>query len=134
MSNHGMNEFLAKQFPTPQKAISEIINLRAILNLPKGTEHFLSDLHGESETFLHILRNASGVIRIKIDLAFGDTMSEEEKNRFAALVYYPERVLAKMQDVGNKAAFYYDTICKLIELSKLVAFRCCVCLLSTPRR
>lgn len=121
MSNYGMNEFLAKQFPTPQKAISEIINLRAILNLPKGTEHFLSDLHGESETFLHILRNASGVIRIKIDLAFGDTMSEKEKNRFAALVYYPERVLAKMQDTGNRAALYYDIICKLIELSKIVA-------------
>ena len=66
---------LAKQFSTPQEVMTEIINLRAILNLPKGTEHFLSDLHGESETFLHILRNASGVIRRKIELAFGDSVS-----------------------------------------------------------
>ena len=86
---------LAKQFSTPQEVMTEIINLKAILNLPKGTEHFLSDLHGEAETFLHILRNASGVIRTKIDLAFGDTLSTDEKNQLAALIYYPEKQLAK---------------------------------------
>lgn len=93
LNNTGTNRILAKQFPTAQSVISELINLKAILNLPKGTEHFLSDIHGESETFLHILRNASGVIRTKIDLAFGDRMSETEKNKLAALIYYPERVL-----------------------------------------
>ena len=80
MENKEVYELLAKQFQNPQEVITEIINLRAILNLPKGTEHFLSDLHGEAETFLHILRNASGVIRTKIDLAFGDTLSMKEKN------------------------------------------------------
>ena len=98
MNHSGVNRILAKQFPTPQSVISEIINLKAILNLPKGTEYFLSDIHGESETFLHILRNASGVIRTKIDLAFGNKMSETEKNKLAALIYYPERVL-KSEDI-----------------------------------
>lgn len=64
VDNSGIKRMLAKQFPTEQSVISELINLKAILNLPKGTEHFLSDIHGESETFLHILRNASGVIRV----------------------------------------------------------------------
>ena len=67
--------------------MTEIINLKAIQGLPKGTEHFLSDLHGESEIFLHILRNASGVIRTKIDLALGKSVSEDEKNKLAALIY-----------------------------------------------
>lgn len=110
---------LAKQFPTEQSVVSELINLKAILNLPKGTEHFLSDLHGESETFLHILRNASGVIRTKIDLAFEDRLSETEKNKLAALIYYPERVLYSDPAVRSPA-WYEQTIYHLIELSKLV--------------
>lgn len=120
MHNSGINRLLAKQFPTPQAVISEIINLRAILNLPKGTEHFLSDLHGESETFSHILRNASGVIRVKIDLAFGDKMSEPDKNKLAALIYYPERVL---ENAAAKLTplWYRSTIYHLIELAKLVS-------------
>ncbi len=120
MNNLGINRMLAKQFPTAQSVISELINLKAILNLPKGTEHFLSDLHGESETFLHILRNASGVIRTKIDLAFEDRMSETEKNKLAALIYYPERVLH-----GERMLFhpqqYRQIIYDLIEVSKLVS-------------
>ena len=63
-------ELLARSYRSPKGAMSEIINLQAILNLPKGTEHFLSDLHGEADTFLHILKNASGVIRTKIDMIF----------------------------------------------------------------
>ena len=121
MENKEVYELLAKQFQNPQEVITEIINLRAILNLPKGTEHFLSDLHGEAETFLHILRNASGVIRTKIDLAFGDTLSMKEKNELAALIYYPEKRLEKMrgEETGNKR--YADILYRLIEVCKLVA-------------
>ena len=93
MSNDGAFRIIKRQFPNSQSVISELINLKAILNLPKGTEHFLSDIHGESETFSHILRNASGVIRTKIELAFADRMSETEKNKLAALIYYPEHIL-----------------------------------------
>ena len=111
---------LAKQFSSPQEVMTEIINLKAILNLPKGTEHFLSDLHGESETFLHILRNASGVIRTKIDLAFGDTLSVEEKNDLATLIYYPEKRMAKIKGTADENGFYEKTLYRLIEVSKLV--------------
>ena len=111
---------LAKQFSSPQEVMTEIINLKAILNLPKGTEHFLSDLHGESETFLHILRNASGVIRTKIDLAFGDTLSKEEKNDLATLIYYPEQRMAKVKGTQDENGFYEKTLYRLIEVSKLV--------------
>lgn len=119
MDTVGMNRMLAKQFSTPQAVISEIINLKAILNLPKGTEYFLSDIHGESETFLHILRNASGVLRTKIDLAFGESMTEEEKNRFAVLIYYPDRVLHQKEHSADRE-WYRRTIGQLIEVIKLV--------------
>ncbi len=112
---------LAKQYSTPQEVMTEIINLRAILNLPKGTEHFLSDLHGESETFLHILRNASGVIRTKIDLALGDSLSTEEKNELATLIYYPEKTLSKVRGMDGENEFYEVTLHRLIEVCKLVA-------------
>ena len=70
---------LAKEYPTIQSACTEIINLQAILNLPKGTEHFMSDLHGEYESFLHILKNGSGVIRRKIDDIFKNTITDPER-------------------------------------------------------
>lgn len=120
MNNTGTNRILARQFPSEQSVVSEIINLKAILNLPKGTEHFLSDIHGESETFLHILRNASGVIRTKIDLTFGERKTDAEKNRLAALVYYPERVLNN-DNTPLSPEWYRHTVYDLIELSKLVA-------------
>ena len=120
MNDSGAYRILKKQFPTSQSVVSEIINLKAILNLPKGTEHFLSDIHGESVTFSHILRNASGVIRTKIDLAFGNRMSETEKNKLAALIYYPEQVL-KNDDSTYTSSWYAQTICDLIEVAKLVS-------------
>ena len=120
MNDNGTYRILKKQFPTSQAVVSEIINLKAILNLPKGTEHFLSDIHGESVTFSHILRNASGVIRTKIDLAFADRMSETEKNKLAALVYYPEQVL-KHDDSIYTPEWYRQTIYNLIEVAKLVS-------------
>lgn len=84
---------LSDSFPSIQKASTEIINLEAILRLPKGTEHFLTDIHGEYETFTHVIRNASGVIRRKIEDIFGKTLRTKEKAALATLIYYPEEKL-----------------------------------------
>ena len=101
-------KLLAKSFPTEQEACTEIINLEAILNLPKGTEHFICDLHGENEAFEHVLRNGSGVIRQKVEMIFGATLTESEIRELCTLIYYPEdkiravrttlRTRAKMQE------------------------------------
>lgn len=115
----GEFELLSKQFATPQAVMTEIINLKAIQGLPKGTEHFLSDLHGESEIFLHILRNASGVIRAKINLALGKTATENEKNKLAALIYYPEEYLSRIPEKEKTPAFYARILRRLIEVIKL---------------
>ena len=84
---------LSEKFPNSQAVISELINLRAILSLPKGTEHFVSDLHGESMAFIHMIKNASGVVRKKVDEVYGNTISEEEKRALCALIYYPDERL-----------------------------------------
>ena len=84
---------LSEKFPNSQAVISELINLRAILSLPKGTEHFVSDLHGASMAFIHMIKNASGVVRKKVDEVYGDTISEEEKRAICALIYYPDERL-----------------------------------------
>jgi fructose-1,6-bisphosphatase-3 len=81
---------LSEKFPNAQAVVTELINLRAILSLPKGTEHFVSDLHGESMAFIHMLKNASGVVRKKVDEVYGDTLAEEEKRAICALIYYPD--------------------------------------------
>ena len=90
-------ESLATQYPNIARASSEIINLQAILNLPKETEHFVSDIHGEYEQFLHILRNGSGAIRNKIEDVFGNTLSGRDKKSLAALIYYPEQKVERMK-------------------------------------
>ena len=84
---------LAQSFPTVAEASTEIINLQAILNLPKGTEHFLADLHGEYEAFQHVLKNASGNIKRKVNDIFGTTLRETEKRELCTLIYYPEQKL-----------------------------------------
>ena len=84
-------ELLSHSFPTIASASTEIINLEAIMNLPKGTEHFLADLHGEYEAFQHVLRNASGAIKRKVNEIFGNTLRESEKKEICTLIYYPER-------------------------------------------
>ena len=84
---------LSKQFPTIASAATEIINQQAILNLPKGTEHFLSDIHGEAEQFNHVLKNGSGAVRRKIDEEFGNTLSIRDKKSLATLIYYPAEKL-----------------------------------------
>ena len=80
-------ELLSKSFPTAAKASTEIVNLNAILNLPKGTEVYASDIHGEYEAFSHILRNGSGAVKLKIEDAFGAELTEAEKQSLATLIY-----------------------------------------------
>lgn len=82
-------ERLAELYPTVAAASTEVINLEAILNLPKGTEHFLTDIHGEAEAFSHVLKNGSGSVRRKIEQVFGHTMSQQDKKSLATLIYYP---------------------------------------------
>ena len=115
-------KILSKQYPTVSAASTEIINLNAILNLPKGTEHFISDIHGEYESFTHVLKNASGVIRRKIDDLFGTTLMENEKKSLAALIYYPEEKLEIIKknetDMNN---WYRVTLYRLIEICRMVS-------------
>jgi len=115
-------KLLAKQYPNIDAVCTEIINLRAILSLPKGTEHFLTDLHGEYEAFTHVLRNASGVIKRKIDEAFGDSLTEDEKRSFASLVYYPkERIRVIRQTEDDMDAWYKKNIYRLVILCRVAA-------------
>ena len=79
---------LSEKVPNAQAVVTELINLHAILSLPKGTEHFVSDLHGESSAFIHMIKNASGVVRKKVDEVYGDTLSEEEKRALCALIFH----------------------------------------------
>lgn len=111
---------LATDYPTIQSVCTELINLQAILNLPKGTEHFMSDLHGEYEAFCHILNNCSGVIREKVQLLFGDTLSEKDRSELCTLIYYPEEKLERMQQKPPKA-WYKTTLTQLIELARLLS-------------
>ena len=96
-------QLLSHSFPTIADASTEIINLEAILNLPKGTEHFLTDLHGEYEAFQHVLKNASGAVKRKVNEIFGHTLRESEKKEICTLIYYPEEKLRliKENDPGN---------------------------------
>ncbi len=110
---------LSKNFPTIESASTEIINLRAILNLPKGTEHFLTDIHGEYESFNHVINNASGVIKEKIDLLFGKKLSKKSKKELATIIYYPEE---KLQKISNKDHNWYKiTLYRLVQLCRLVS-------------
>ena len=115
-------KLLAEQYQTEQQVCTELINLRAVLNLPKGTEHFMSDLHGEYAAFYHILNNCSGVIREKVNLLFGEEMEEQERSDFCTLIYYPEQKLAMVKMEGkNTEAWYETTLYRLIDLCKLIS-------------
>ena len=114
-------ELLARSFPTQELAAAEIINLSAILNLPKGTEFFCSDIHGESEAFSHILRNGSGSIRLKVDEAFGDQLTEAEKRELATLIYYPrEKAKLILAGVEDERAWYATVVPRLVAVCKMV--------------
>ncbi|MEH7748954.1 fructose-bisphosphatase class III, partial [Neobacillus drentensis] len=96
-------DLLVQKYDCEEKVVTEIINLEAILNLPKGTEHFVSDLHGEYQAFQHVLRNGSGNVKEKIRDLFQDVLFEKEINEFAALVYYPEEKLQLIKNhFGNE--------------------------------
>ena len=108
-------DLLSHNFPTIADASTEIINLEAILNLPKGTEHFLADLHGEYEAFQHVLRNASGAIKRKVNEIFGNTLREMEKKELCTLIYYPEQKLQLVKEKETELEDWY-----VITLNQLV--------------
>ena len=108
---------LAERYPTTRALSREIINLSAILNLPKGTEHFMSDLHGEYEAFCHILNNCSGVIREKVDLLYRGILSHDERKELCTLIYYPKEKLRLIRREGMGEEWYRTAINRLIELA-----------------
>ncbi len=115
-------QLLAKQYPSIQAAATEIINLNANLQLPKGTEHFLSDIHGEYEAFRHVLRNGSGSIKRKIDEHFTNELTENEKRHLASLIYYPEQKLSQtLQSVPDAAEWYRITLFRMIRLCRVAS-------------
>lgn len=113
---------LAHQYPTIASASTEIINLQAILCLPKGTEHFLTDIHGEYEQFNHVLKNGSGAVKRKIDEEFGNTLSSRDKKSLATLIYYPkEKLEIVIQEEDNIEDWYKITLHRLVQITKRVA-------------
>ena len=115
-------KLMSREYPTIKAASSEIINLTAIQGLPKGTEYFFSDLHGEYEAFIHLLRSASGIIREKITETFGHIIPEKEEVELANMICYPERVVSQMQlkglatDDWQRVAIY-----RLVQICKVVS-------------
>ncbi len=113
---------LAEKYPTVRSLTKEIINLTAILNLPKGTEHFMSDIHGEYEAFCHILNNCAGVIREKADKLYGDTISESEIEEICTLIYYPREKLRLIKQAHVISADRYRLILsRMIEIARMLS-------------
>ena len=111
---------LSRQYPSIPAASTEIINLSAILQLPKGTEHFISDIHGEYESFLHVLKNGSGSIKRRIEEIFQDTLLDREKRNLATLIYYPQKKLAHLRkEIDNEQEWYRITLFRLIKLCRV---------------
>ena len=124
---HAINDLrylklLRRDFPNISRVTTEIINLEAILHLPKPTEHFLADLHGENDAFQHVLRNASGNIRRKVTELFGNTLREQDMRDLCALIYYPEQKLEyiKQQD-KNIDDYYQTTLNQLVAICRRVS-------------
>ena len=115
-------ELLAREFPTQEATVTEIINLQAIINLPKGTEHFMSDLHGEYEAFYHILNNSSGVIREKVDMLFSESMNDRDRKNLCTLIYYPKEKLDMLVEVGLMSETWAKTtLRRLLRLARLLS-------------
>lgn len=116
-------EILSQTFPNSSSASSEIINLEAILNLPKGTEHFVADVHGENEAFLHILRNASGNIKRKVKELYNESLSEKEIRELCTLIYYPEKKLEMIKEKADDdlTQYYAVTLYRLIQVCQSVS-------------
>lgn len=114
----------AEKYPTKESVYEDLINLQSRLNLPKGAEHFMSDLHGEYSSFYHILNNCSGVIKEKVEYVFGARMSDEEKANFCTLIYYPREKIAQMHEERlDTPEWYRRNLGRLLELSKLMSFK-----------
>ena len=115
-------QLLSKTFPTIADASTEIINLQAILNLPKGTEHFLADIHGAYESFQHVLKNASGNIKRKVNELFGNQIRDTELRDLCTLIYYPEQKLEMVklveEDIND---WYHITIHQLVTICRDVS-------------
>ena len=115
-------EALSEQYPNIQSAAAEMINLHAILDLPKGTEHFLSDIHGEHEAFRHILNNASGSIREKIDDLFSNTLTSEQRAELATLIYYPkEKLSVYKSEITDIEEWYRLTLIRLLAICRHIS-------------
>lgn len=117
---------LANRFPTKDDAVTEIINLNAILALPRSPEHFMSDLHGQADAFTHILNNSAGGIRFRIEQLFNGMLSEEEQDELANLIYYPkEKMNILLNNVSDtdKNKWYYDNLLRIIEVAKKFSSR-----------
>ncbi|MCR4592012.1 MAG: fructose-1,6-bisphosphatase [Bacteroidaceae bacterium] len=116
-------EILSQTFPNSSSASTEIINLEAIMNLPKGTEHFVADIHGEHEAFLHILRNASGNIKRKVKELFGESLSEREIRELCTLIYYPEKKLEMINEKTDEdlSQYYAVSLYRLIQVCQSVS-------------
>lgn len=116
-------EILSQTFPNSSSASTEIINLEAIMNLPKGTEHFVADIHGEHEAFLHILRNASGNIKRKVKELFAESLSDREIRELCTLIYYPEKKLEMIKEKNEEdlSKYYSVTLYRLIQVCQSVS-------------
>ncbi len=115
-------QLLARQYPTVQAASTEIINLQAILNLPKGTEHFISDIHGEYEAFQHILNSCSGVVKEKLDELYGISLSRRDRDELATLIYYPrEKMKLVVKETEDITEWYRITLHRLVDTTRWVA-------------
>ncbi len=115
-------QLLAQQYPTIQAASTEIINLSAKLHLPKGTEHFISDIHGEYEAFVHVLKNSSGSIKRRIDEIFTNSLTDRERRDLATLIYYPRRKLPLLrQQIENETEWFRLILFRLIKVCRVVS-------------
>ena len=118
-------QLLSEKYPNEASVATEIVNKEAILSLPKGTEHFLSDLHGADAAFLHVIKNASGVIRRKVDDIYGDTMSEEDKRALCAMIYYPEERLEYCHQTKGELMdeLYKRKLMQVVEVARAVTVK-----------
>ena len=122
MIDYQFLELLAEKYPNRKAAMAEIVNLRAILALPKGTEYFLSDLHGEHEAFIYMLHSASGVIRSKIEELYGDEISKKERDQLASLIYNTKAELKRRKkEEDNYQRWCYRSLYRMIEVCKSVS-------------
>ena len=124
MTDERYLRLLSEKFPNAQAVVTELVNLRAILSLPKGTEHFVSDLHGESMAFIHMIKNASGVVRKKVDEVYGYALDEEEKRALCALIYYPdERIEYERSIQSDINEWYKRRLGQVVEIARAVTIK-----------